>query len=201
MSYLLGTLVYGIGLFLGTFATFGEEKRYKSDVVNKKEYYIVSAIAILVMLLISCGNEWGLNSFIRFMSGGVLVAPIVTDLAENDLPNSNTAIFAFLTALFLFNNGYNFSHLFIHIVILIFFFILCIRDSMGFGDFKLLVPITLIKSPTELIDYWLIVLVLALVVAIPIAVKTKKDKQSLKGIKMAYGPYIIIGYFVSLISF
>ena len=193
---------YLAGMFIGNLGSQKEDERYTEE-LKKRGFLIFEALfmmSFLFILNIFQNRNPGSDIFnICYLSivAGLLSVSAYIDLKIQELPDFNTVAFLTITILLMIihKDDINItSQLLIVVISMVIYYIMSYFGGLGFGDVKLLLPMMISLNLLEVLNFWLYTLICALVYVIPLAVYKKINKQNIKGIKFAFGPYIIIGF-------
>lgn len=193
---------YLAGMFIGNLGSQKEDERYTEE-LKKRGFLIFEALfmmSFLFILNIFQNRNPGSDIFnICYLSivAGLLSVSAYIDLKIQELPDFNTVVFLTITILLMIihKDDINItSQLLIVVISMVIYYIMSYFGGLGFGDVKLLLPMMISLNLLEVLNFWLYTLICALVYVIPLAVYKKINKQNIKGIKFAFGPYIIIGF-------
>lgn len=193
-----------VGLFIGLILAASEETEYRKILLTKKsmknEFMVYSAFIIYMYWTIGQNlTPVPLSVTIFFMGLAVLIQSALIDFSIQELPDSCTLVFGiYLVMSLLLGGGFAniLSRLTMSGVLMVIYVILYkISAGIGWGDIKLLLPITLLTTNVEIVlNYWLGAVIPALIYAIFYAIKHRdKLKETGFNFKFAFGPFLIIG--------
>lgn len=183
------------------------EKESKEYVLNGKEKGIVLFISTMFCVwLVLC--NWNASNWYALMllnvCFSVLAVSFYIDIKLQELPDRITLIVMIATILILlqptvmaYGWGVFSSRFVLATLITGASFVFSIKtENLGMGDVKLLFPMLLLIGTSKIIVYLYNVLVPAFIVGI-IVLLVKKDK----GLKIAFGPFLILGFVLSFSIF
>lgn len=180
-----------------------EDKRY-NDLLDSYEEHDVSAyisiiIAFIILMFVQPVESF--MSYCIFMLLGLLSVSVLTDYKMHELPDTISFVFfiIILTMLTVYLPNTIWDSLLRAVILTIVYTVMSYIGGLGFGDVKLLFPISMVLTWSRLADFWLISIGCALIHLIPRVILSLVKRESLKGIKIAFGPYIIIGFFVTFL--
>lgn len=197
-----GIVCYLAGMFIGNFGSQKEDERYMEELKGKGFLTFEILFMVTFLLMINIFQDKILigdifNICYLSIVAGLLSVSAYIDIKIQELPDFNTVVFLAITILLMFihKEGINiFSQVLIVVISMAIYYVMSYFGGLGFGDVKLLLPIMISLDLLEVLNFWLYALMCALIYVIPLAIYKKVKKQNIKGIKFAFGPYIIIGF-------
>lgn len=140
--------------------------------------------------------------YVLFALSGLFSASILIDLKIQELPDSITSIFLIIVAaLYVVGSPLDMQSAVLRALIMeVVYSILASIGGLGFGDVKLLFPISMCFSYIECLDFWMYTLIATFIYLIPAVILHKRKGLTLKGFKFAFGPFIIVGFFITIVA-
>lgn len=136
-----------------------------------------------------------------FAMGGLFSISALIDLKIQELPDSITIAFQlFVLVLYVVSAPLDMQAAVLRAIIMeAFYYVLAFIGGLGYGDVKLLFPISMCLSYIEYLDFWTYTLIATFIYLIPAAILHKRKGLTLKGFKFAFGPFIIVGFFITIV--
>lgn len=136
-----------------------------------------------------------------FALSGLFSASILIDLKMQELPDSITSIFLIVAALYVIGSPLDMQSALLRALIMeVIYSVLAFIGGLGFGDVKLLFPISMCLGYIEYLDFWMYTLIATFFYLIPAVILHKRKGLTLKGFKFAFGPFIIVGFFITIVA-
>lgn len=173
---------------------------------NKK--LLIISIIISIVLNMVFVNKYGQSivSILFSIIISILVSISIIDFKYQEIPNwYNLAIFIIGIIVLILNNTNNYlPYIISSIILFAFSFVLMCISSLGGGDVKLLGALGITLHYYNCINVLFYGCITGMIYCIPILIykkiKNKKDeKESLLKLKIAFGPFLAMGYYITLL--
>ena len=205
--------VAAFGRYLGEWFACIEEEEYKALFDDKKNCRIANIIfyAMCIFVFFQLQPVGGFSNYYLMFLSGILSISFFIDMKIQELPDLINATFLVMTIILfiLYVPQHLLTAVILAIILTIPYAVMGYFGGLGFGDVKLLFPISMLyalSSTTTLyiadqfLEFWSYTLIATFIYLVPMVVYNIVKNKPVKGIKFAFGPFIIIGFFVLILG-